>query len=145
MPYTKYMTNKKYRQLRVAVAVFVGTMVGLAISRDSYLLAGAGVLTGMVFMALVRSKAKITVDEREATVRAQAAQLTYAIFAPTIGIGAFLLYLFSSAQLAVVQQRYYYLESLGMVLAYITLFLIALYSISYHFLNRKYGGGGLDE
>lgn len=139
------MTNKTYRQIRSAVALFVGAIVGLAVIQNSYLLAGVGVLTGMIFLSLARSKAKITIDEREAVVRAQAANITYAIFAPTLGVSAFLLYLFSSAQLEVVQQRFYYLESLGMILAYLTLFLIVLYSISYFFINRKYGGNDLDE
>jgi len=38
--------------------------------------------------------------------------------------------------------EFVYLESLGMILAYLTLFLIALYAIAYHGFNRKLGGGG---
>jgi len=87
-----------------------------------------------LFMILVRSKTKITIDEREQTVREKAAQLTYAIFAPTIGIGSFLLIIFSRGE-------YYYLEALGMVLAYLSLFLIALYALTYYYFNRKFGGG----
>jgi len=140
------MDRKRYNQFRVIVTLFVGAIVSVAVIRNSYLLSIAGVLTGMLFMAFVRSKAKIKIDEREATVREKAAQLTYAIFAPTIGIGAFLLLVPSYSGLSVfVKGEFVYLESLGMILAYLALFLIAIYAISYHFLNRKYGGGGDEE
>lgn len=132
------MDIKKYRQVRATATLFIGAIVAVAVVQNSYLLATIGVLTGMLFLALVRSKTKITIDEREQTIKEKAAQTTYAIFAPTIGIGAFLLFIMARGQ-------FLYLESLGMVFAYLTLFLIALYAISYHFFNRKYGGGGNEE
>ncbi|RJR25765.1 DUF2178 domain-containing protein [Candidatus Microgenomates bacterium] len=136
------MNRKKYKQLRAIVALFVSALVGLAVVRDSYLLASVGVLTGMVFMALVRSKAKIRTDERELTIQEKAARMTYAIFAPTIGIAAFLMLLPSKGGISVFSKgEWLYIESLGMVFSYLTLFLIAIYAISYHFFNRKYGGG----
>jgi uncharacterized membrane protein len=140
------MDRKKYKQLRVFVAFFVAAIVSLAVIRDSYLLASAGVLTGMVFMVLMRVKAKIRTDEREATVQEKAARMTYAIFAPTIGIAAFLLLLPSKGGIDVFSKgEWSFTESLGMVFAYLVLFLITIYAISYHFFNRKYGGGGNDE
>ncbi len=140
------MDKKKYNQLRVVVTVFVSTLVGFALVRNSYLLSVAGILTGMVFLALVRSKAKIITDEREATIQEKAARMTYAIFTPTIGIAAFLLLFPTYSGLSIFSKgEFTYLESLGMVFAYLTLFLISLYAISYHFLNRKYGGGGNEE
>lgn len=140
------MDRKKYKQLRVVVALFVSAIVALAVIGNSYLLSIAGVLTGIVFMALVRAKAKIRTDEREATIQEKAARMTYAIFAPVIGIAAFLLLLPSKSGISVFSKgEWLYVESLGMVFAYLTLFLIAIYAISYHFLNRKYGGGGDEE
>jgi len=140
------MDRKKYRQLRVIVCFFVLAIVGLAAVRDSYLLSVAGVLTGMFFMALMRSKAKLRTDERESTIQEKAARMTYAIFAPTIGIGAFLLLLPSKGELSVFSKgEWLYTESLGMIFAYLTFFLIAIYAISYHFFNRKYGGSSNEE
>jgi len=136
------MDRKKYKQLRAIVAIFVAIIVSIAITKDSYLLAIIGIIIGMFFMIIVRSKTKITVDEREKTIREKAAQMTYAIFAPTIGIGTLLLLIPSYSGLSVFSKgEFVYLESLGMILAYLTLFLIALYAITYHFLSRKYGGG----
>ncbi|NTU73679.1 hypothetical protein HGB07_05960 [Candidatus Roizmanbacteria bacterium] len=124
------MNRKRYIQLRVIVTLFVGVIVALAVVRGSYLLAAAGVLTGMVFMGLIRSKAKIRTDERELT----------------IGIAAFLLLLPSKMDINIFSKgEWLFAESLGMVFAYLTMFLIAIYAISYHFFNRKYGGGGNEE
>jgi uncharacterized membrane protein len=140
------MDRKKYKQLRVIVTFFISAIIGLAVVRNSYLLSIAGVLTGMVFMALMRSKAKIRTDEREATIQEKAARMTYAIFAPTISIAAFLLLLPSKGGISVFSKgEWLYIESLGMVFAYLALFLITIYAISYHYFNKKYGGGGNEE
>jgi uncharacterized membrane protein len=140
------MDRKKYNQLRVIVALFISMIVGIAVIRNSYILSIVGVVTGMVFMVLVRSRVKFKVDERDVTIQQKAAQMTYAIFAPTIGIGAFLLLIPSQSGLSVFAKgEFAFLESLGMVFAYLTLFLIAIYAISYHFFNRKFGGGGSEE
>ena len=138
------MNRKKYNQLRVLVAFFVAMIVSIAVTKDSYLLATAGVFTGIVFMFMVR--AKITTDERDQTIQEKAAKTTYAIFAPTIAIAAFLLLLPSKGGLSVFSHgEWQFLESLGMIFAYLSLFLIALYSISYHIFNHKFGGGGNEE
>jgi len=136
------MDRKKYNQFRVIVSLFVAAVVGLAVVNDSYLLSVAGVLTGMLFMIGVRVKAKIKVDEREATVQEKAARMTYAIFAPTIGISALLMLMPSRSGIAVFAKgEFGYLDSVGMILAYLALFLIAVYAISYRFFNQEYGGG----
>ncbi len=77
-------------------------------------------------------------DEREQSVREKAAQLTYIIFAPTLGMSALGLLILS-------HDSNFFLESLGVILAYLTLFLITLYSISSFFFDRKYGGHGQKE
>ncbi|HSV94419.1 MAG TPA: DUF2178 domain-containing protein [Spirochaetia bacterium] len=140
------MDIKRYKQARALVALFVGSIVSISVSLNMYLLAVVGVVTGMLFLMLVRAKTKITIDEREQAIREKAAQMTYAIFAPTIGIGAFLLLVPSRGGLSVFAKGdFVYLESLGMIFAYLTLFLIALYAISYHFQNKRLGGGGSEE
>ncbi len=131
------MNIKTYQRVRAAVAFFVAATVSVAVTQNSNILAVAGVLTGMLFLLLVRTKVKIVVDERETSIREKAAQMTYAIFAPTIGLGSFLLNILGS--------KSPYLFALGQVMAYLTLFLIAIYALSYHFLSRQYGGGTREE
>lgn len=140
------MDRKVYKQLRAIVALFVSAIVGVAVVRDSYLLAIMGVLTGMIFMTLVRSKAKLRTDEREATIQEKAARMTYTVFAPTLGLAAFFLMFPSKSGIAIFSKgEWAFTESLGVIFAYLTLFLIALYSISYHYFNKKFGGGGNEE
>lgn len=127
------MNNQTYRRIRIFVAIFVSITVSIATTLDSYLLAVSGVITGMLFLLLVRSKTKISVDEREITIREKAAQLTYSIFTPTIGLGSFFIMILSRG-------KFPYLESLGIIFSYLTLFLITVYSLSFFYLNRKYGG-----
>jgi uncharacterized membrane protein len=127
------MNMRKYRRARIGAILFIGGVVAVAIVHSSYLLAIVGIITGALCLLLVRFTAKLNPDERELSIREKAAHTTYAIFAPTIGIGAIILILFARG-------RFLFLESLGIVFAYLTLFLIALYAISYHFFNRKYGG-----
>lgn len=132
------MNIKRYKQLRAAVAVFVAMIVSFAVTGNNYVLALVGVGTGMLFLTLVRSKVKMTIDEREISIRQKAAQITYAIFTPTIAFGSVILIFFARGE-------YIFLQSLGMVLSYLSLFLLALYSISYFVVNRKMGGGGNEE
>jgi uncharacterized membrane protein len=140
------MNRKKYNQLRAVVILFVAAIVALAVNRNSYLLSVAGIVTGMLFLALARFTAKIRVDEREATIRQKAAQFTYAVIAPTIGISAVLLLIPSRGNISVFSKgEFLYTESLGMIFAYLTLFLITTYAVSFFILNRKYGGGGNEE
>jgi uncharacterized membrane protein len=129
--------NKRFNTVRSLVTFFVAVTVAVAVIQNSYFLAVAGVVTGMLFIIVIRSKAKITVDEREKTVREKAAQLTYAIFAPTIGLNAFVLTMIGRNNSAIM--------ATGQTLSYLTLFLIILYAISYRIVNRKLGGGDIND
>lgn len=140
------MNIKDYRQIRAAVAVFVAVTIAISASQHWYLLAAIAVITGFLFMTLSGSKAKVRIDEREKTIREKAAQITYMIFAPTIGLGSFILLIpYQKISPVFAKGDFTYLESLGMILAYLTLFLISIYAISYYFLNRKFGGGTHEE
>ncbi len=136
------MKNNTYQRTRLIITTFVLAVVFLAVYSESYLLAAAGVLTGLAFLALIRSGKKIKTDERELSVQEKAARLTYKIYAPTLGISAFLLLFPSKSGLSVFRNgEWLFTETIGMVFAYLTLFLITIYAITYHFFNRQYGGG----
>jgi len=140
------MKIKKYYPFRIVITIFVSAIVLLAIASNDYLLSIVGVIVGLLFIAFVRIKANNGVDEREVTIQEKAAHLTYAIFAPTIGIGALLLLILSRSKLPVfANAEFAYLESLGVILAYLTLFLISVYAISHHFLSKQYGGSKDEE
>jgi uncharacterized membrane protein len=129
------MNNKTNHNIRIGITVFTLVIMGIAVRLENTLLAVAGVLTGIAFLVISRSQTGKQIDEREKMVREKAAQMAYAIFAPTIGIGAIFLILLARGD-------FYFLEAIGIVLAYLSMFLIALYAISHYYLNRKFGGDG---
>ena len=135
MLYINGMDNKTFRKFRIGIAVFMSAIVSLAISLENNVLAAASVVVGMAFMVIVRSKTDVQIDEREKMVREKATQMAYAIFAPTIGLGSFFLILLA-------KRESYFLEAIGIVLSYLSLFLMALYAISHFYYNRKFGGDG---
>lgn len=120
----------------MAVSFFVAMAVSSAVIQNSFWLAIAAVVTGMLFMVLARSRAKIRIDEREKLMREKAAQFAYAIFTPVIGLGSVAItFLGRKADTP-------YLSSLGIILSYLTLFLISIYSLAYYTLSKRYGGSG---
>jgi len=126
---------KKGIWIRAAVASFIGANTAVTMIFKSYSLALAGLAAGVLFLVLVGPRTRIALDERAESVLEKAARMTYAIFAPTIALGSFLLVVLAKMNDSL------YLESLGMVLFYLTLFLIVLYAISARYYNRKFGGG----
>ncbi len=140
------MDRKKYKQLRVLLTLFVSALVAVAVMRSSYLLASVGIVTGIFVTLILRSHVKVKTDERESVVQEKAARMAYGIFAPTMGVSALLLLLPTKSGLAVFSRgEFAYIESFGIVFAYVTLFLITLYGISYHYYNKKYGGSSDEE
>ena len=135
MLYYRNMNEKRYKQIRIVIGLFSAVVVMVAVSLGNIFLAAGGVIIGMFFMVLARSKTNKIIDEREIIIREKAAQMAYAIFAPTIGLGSFLL-------IFLARDEHFFLEAIGIVLAYLSLFLISLYTISFFFYNRKYGGDG---
>lgn len=135
------MNTKKYKQIRIIALLFVISIITISVFLKFYLLTIFSIFTGILFLSLVHTNNKNIVDERELSIQEKATDFTYSIFAPTIGIGAFILLIPSYSGLTVFSNgEFLFLESLGIIFAYLTLFLIALYSISYFFLAKKFGG-----
>jgi len=135
------MNIKKYEKIKSSVIIFIITIITISIFSKLYLLAVVGILTGILFFSIVRFKTDINIDEREQEIKEKAANITYAIFVPTISIGSFLLLVPSLSKLSVFfKGEFIFTETLGVIFAYLTLFLITVYTISYFFLNRKFGG-----
>lgn len=138
MLYIYDMDRKTFKILKIIVSAFLVVLVSLALLRAQYALAVLAAISGLLFLTIVRSSGGLIVDEREQSVREKAAQMTYIIFAPTLGLSALGLLVLSHGS-------NFFLESLGVILAYLTLFLITLYSLSSFFIDRKFGGHGQEE
>ncbi|MFA5128661.1 MAG: DUF2178 domain-containing protein [Patescibacteria group bacterium] len=128
------MNYKQFKKMKVLTASFASAIVAIAVVYNNIILALAGVLIGMLFLFLVRKKTKaVLVDERIQSISGRAARLTYAILTITI---AFLSLVFIIIGRRVGEANY---EMLGIILSYVTLFSMAIYSLSYKYFSKKYG------
>ncbi len=128
------MNYKKFKRMKALTASFVSATVAIAVVNNNIILALAGVSIGMLFLFLVKRKVKgVLVDERIQSIADRAARLTYMILTITL---AFLSLVFVFAGQRTGEANY---EMLGMILSYITLLSLALYSLSYKYFSKKYG------
>ena len=135
------MTIKKYRRLKQMVVLLILAIIAVSLISKIYLLSFFAVITGILFSSFIRFQNDSSADEREQSIKEKSANITYAIFISTLSLGTFIMMFPSASGLSVFSKgEFIYLESIGTIFAYLTLFLIALYSISYLFLNKKYGG-----
>ncbi len=136
------MNKKQFQLLRIIIVAFISAIVLLAITGNDIFLLFAGAAAGVLFWIFLGAKSEVGFDERGVSVREKAAHLTYIIFAPTIGISALIMLIPSHSGLEVFSRGdFTFLESLGIVFACLTLFLIVIYAISTHFVNNQFGGG----
>jgi uncharacterized membrane protein len=135
------MALKKYRQTKNLVLVFLILILLISFSLKLFLLTGFSLLTFILFLSLVSSKNQKIFDEREVSLRQQATDFTFTIFLSTISLSTFLMLIPSYSGLPVFSRgEFLFLESLGVIFAYLTLFIIILYSVSYFFFSQKTGG-----
>ncbi|MFA7676355.1 MAG: DUF2178 domain-containing protein [Candidatus Shapirobacteria bacterium] len=135
------MNIKKYKQVRLTAVLFIISIITVSIFLKLYFLTIIAIFTGIILLSFVHTNNKNLIDERELSIQEKAADFTYSIFAPTIGIGALLLLIpIHSGSVVFSNGEFLFLESLGTIFAYLTLFLIVLYSVSYFFLAKKFGG-----
>lgn len=128
------MNYKQFKRMRLLITSFVSATVAIAVVYNNVVLALAGVVIGILFLFLVRKKTKVVlVDERIKSIAGYAARLTYTILTITVALLS-LIFILSARRLN--EPNY---EMLGIILSYITLFSVALYSLSYKYFSKKYG------
>jgi uncharacterized membrane protein len=126
------MKIETFKKIKILTTSFVAATVAIAVTMNNALLAISGVLIGILFLSLVKKKAKMVfTDEMIQGVSEKAARLAYLI--STVFI-AFLSLLFVAGG-----SRDSFGAILGAILSYIALLNLAIYSISYNYYLKKYG------
>ncbi len=130
------MNYSRFKKINALIAAFISATVAIAIVNNDLILALAAILIGTVFIILMKKTTKIIlVDERIQSISGKASRLTYTI---TTAVLAFLsLFFIMIGRKAIPTQPN--IELLGVTFSYIVLFNLALYSISYKYLSKKYG------
>lgn len=132
------MTLKKYRQTKNLTLIFLVLILLVSLSLKIFLLSGFSILTIILFISLISSKNQKIFDEREVNLRQQATDFTFTIFLSTISIASFLLLIPSYSGLSVFSRgEFLFLETLGVIFAYLTISIIILYSLSYLFFSHS--------
>jgi len=134
------MTLKKYHQLKREILIFLIAIFCLSLFLKIYFLSVVSILGIVLFVTLIYSNKQLS-DEREITVRRQAVDFAFTILISTLAISSFILILPLSTGWSVFDKgEYLYIESIGIIFAYLVISLIILYSLAYFFFNRKSGG-----
>lgn len=129
------MTYKQFKIVKLLIVMIMTFIIVTAVNINNFYLALTGVLIGILFMFLVKAKfKKITVDERIVSVGGKAARLSQII--TILALGCLSVFFIVSGQ----NRQDFYTESLGVAFSYIILFNIAVYSISFRYYNKQYGG-----
>ncbi|MDD3190398.1 MAG: DUF2178 domain-containing protein [Candidatus Pacebacteria bacterium] len=127
------MNQRQFKTMRVSAMLFVFVTVFLAVVYKNMVLALAGSSIGVLFILLVRGKTKeVLADERTQSIGGQASRLTYAISTIVITFPS-LIFIGTGRQTG--EAGY---EMLGVLLSYIALFNLALYSLSYRYISKRY-------
>lgn len=123
------MKFNSFKNIRIIVTVYVALIVSIAVNIDNFWLALTGVLTGMLFIWLAKRKFQVkTTDEMLNQLAGEAARLSFSITAISLAIVSILLMFFADQA---------FLKAIGTICSYISLAMIALYSIIYrYFLHR---------
>lgn len=140
------MKHKTFQQARAAVVFFIGALVSVASLRDNFVLAVTAVVVGMAVLVFMRSRARIPTDERDIIIQEKSARFAYAVIAPVLGISSVVFLFPSKSGLTVFSKgEFLFVESVGYIFAYLTLFLLLVYAVSYRYFSGKYGGNGHEQ
>lgn len=131
------MSYKTFKWVRVFMAMFIAATVSIAVTIENSYLAIAAVAVGMVSMLLIKKNVKeVLVDEMVKDIAGRAALMAYSITIPVLALLS-LVFMFSN-----LSQRGSDLYNLGVILSYIALFNMFVYSFFYYYYQRKYGRDG---
>jgi uncharacterized membrane protein len=123
---------KNYQILRIIVAIFVGTVVGLSVIIGTILPAILAIVIGtMISYIYKKSTDEILEDERIIKVSEKASRIAIVLFSISIAfIGMFLIKL---------RNDYPDFTQAGFTLSYAAVALLMLYYIFYGYYDKKYG------
>lgn len=123
---------KNYQILRIVVAIFVATVVGLSVITETILPAILAIVIGtMISYIYKKNTNEILEDERIIKVSEKASRIAIVLFSISIAfIGMFLIML---------RNEYPDFTQAGFTLSYAAVALLMLYYIFYGYYTKKYG------
>ena len=119
------------------MAMFIAATVSIAVTIENVYLALAAVIIGMISMLLIKKNVKeVLVDEMVNSIAGKSALMAYSIAVPVLAVLS-LVFMFSN-----LKERGSDMYNLGIILSYIALGQMFIYSFFYYYYQRKYGRDG---
>jgi len=131
------MSYKTFKWVRIFMAMFIAATVSIAVTIENAYLALAAVIVGMISMLLIKRNVKeVLVDEMVKSIAGKSALMAYSITVPVLALLS-LVFMFSN-----LKERGSDMYNLGIILSYIALAQMFIYSFFYYYYQRKYGRDG---
>lgn len=116
------------------MVIFIAMTVSIAVSIENVYLALSAVIIGAISMFLIkRSVKEVLVDEMVKTIAGKSALMAYTVSVTVLAVLS-LVFMFSN-----LSNQGSQLYNLGLILSYIALFNMAVYSFAYYYYQKKYG------
>lgn len=127
------MDGKTYRLVKLLIVIVIAVVISFASDRGNIWLALGGVLGGMVLMLIAQSRVKeVMYDERVMMVAGKASGMTYRIVTLSLALMSLVLLIFGR------EEGQEFLHAQGMILAFISMYSILVYFVSYWLFNREH-------
>lgn len=132
------MNEKTFAKVRLATTLAVNALVVIGILLHNVYIALVGVAAGLVFLWIMRRRTKaVLVDERVEMVANKAARATFVYSSLVFGLTA--LFLFGVGRLSDEPEFFNFIDALGLLFAFVTMFLLLVYAVTYKYFDRSYG------
>jgi uncharacterized membrane protein len=124
------MTYKKFKAIKIVIAMILGAVIAQAVIFGNYYLAGATILTAFAVIWVARKKVKeVMADERDFQLAGRAARISMTVFS---SVGAVASFIFMAER-----EASPLLGIIGSTLAYSICFLLLLYSILFSYYGKQ--------
>ncbi|MDD2274739.1 MAG: DUF2178 domain-containing protein [Candidatus Pacebacteria bacterium] len=127
------MSYKVFKNLRILVIIFIAVTISIAVNMENVILAVSAIVIGMIAMIAIKKNVKeLKTDEMIQSIAGKSSLWAYSICIPFLALLS-VFFMFSN-----LSNKGSDVYNLGIILSYIVLFHIAVYSIAFMYLRNKY-------
>jgi len=127
------MSYKTFRNLRILVILILVATINIAVNMENAVLAVSAIIIGMIAMLAIKKNVKeLRTDEMIQSIAGKSSLWAYSICIPILALLS-IFFMFSN-----LSDKGSDMFNLGMVLSYVVLFHIAIYSIAFIYFKNKY-------
>lgn len=124
------MPKINFKLVRMLTAMYVSITVSMAVTTNNAWLALFGVGSGMIFLWAMKRKLQVrTTDEMLENIAGKAARMAYSVMTTVLALFSLLFHFLGEPT--------GYLAALAIIFSYLTLSLIAIYSLAFYYYQKQ--------